>query len=238
MEDVVIYGAGGLGCLIQDILVQSGQYRPVAFLDSDPARHGTTIMDIPVRGGGEQVEALLAAGVRGAIVAIGDNIARVAMAETLAARGLRLVSAIHPLASISPSAHIGPHVVLGPRATVCVHARIGAHTIMSAGAIAEHDNIVGRGVFLYPAVRLAGAVTVDDFATIGIGASVIPGRHVGRGAYVEPGAVVIHDVPPNSTVGGIPAVLTSGRPGGGPQTNGRRSRFVMELASGLPAQAD
>ena len=233
MEDVVIYGAGGLGCLVQDILIQAGQYRPVAFLDSDPAKHGTNVMNMPVRGGGEQIAALLDAGVRGAIVAIGENVARVAVAETLAAHGLQLFSAIHPLASISRSAQIGEHVIIGPRAIVCVHVRIGAHTVLSAGAIAEHDNVVGRGVFLYPAVRLAGTVTVDDFATVGIGASVIPGRRVGRGAYVEPGAVVIHDVPPNTTVGGVPAERRAGP----------RSRFVANCppspqADLAPARVD
>ena len=39
-EDVVIFGAGGLGSLVQDILQQGGRYRPVAFLDSNPAKHG------------------------------------------------------------------------------------------------------------------------------------------------------------------------------------------------------
>lgn len=205
MDDVIIYGAGGFGCLVQDILLQAERYRPVAFLDSDPAKQGEVMNGVPVVGGIERIDALRQMGVLSVVVAIGDNVARVALAETLQGHGLQLISAIHPLASLSPSAQIGPHVIIGPRATVCVHARIGAHSVLSAGAIAEHDNVLGRGVFLHPAVRLAGTVTVEDFATIGIGAVVIPGRHVGRGAHVEPGAVVIHDVPANATVGGVPA---------------------------------
>jgi acetyltransferase EpsM len=220
MEDVVIYGAGGLGCLVQDILEQGGRYRAVAFLDSAPNKHGQVVAGLPVRGGSEQVEALQQAGVHGVVVAVGDNVTRVALAETLVGRGMRLVCAIHPLASISPSARLGEHVIIGPRVVACVHASIGSHSVLAAGAIAEHDNVIGRGVFLHPAVRLAGGVTVEDFATIGIGASVIPGRRVGRGAYVEPGAVVIHDVPPNAIVGGVPAGAH------GPA----RSRFVPEAA--------
>lgn len=222
MQDAVIYGAGGLGCLVQDILVQSGRFRPVAFLDSDPTKRGTEVMGLPVHGGAESIERLLRAGVRRVVVAVGDNVTRVALAETLAGRGLELISAVHPLASISPSVRLGPHLIIGPRATVCVHARIGAHSVLSAGAIAEHDNVIGRGVFLQPAVRLAGAVTVEDFAVVGIGASVIPGRRVGRGAHIEPGTIVIHDVPPNTTVGGIPAQ---------PRT-APRSNFAPEPAAG------
>ncbi len=228
MDPVVIYGAGGLGGLVQDILEQAERYQPVAFLDSNPARHGKIVAGLPVRGGIEQVHELLRAGIRYAIVAIGDNVTRVALAETLQARGMCLASAVHPLASISPSAVLGEHVIIGPRATICVHARIGPHTVISAGAIAEHDNVLGRGVFLHPAVRLAGTVTVEDFATLGIGAAVIPGRRIGCGALVEPGAVVIHDIPANSAAGGIPALCQ--RP--------ERSRFVPASAAGTPRTRD
>jgi acetyltransferase EpsM len=220
MDDVVIYGAGGLGCVVQDILQQGSRYRPVAFLDSNPALHGRTVADLPVRGGIDEVEGLLRAGISRAVVAIGDNVARTSMAEALAARHMQLVSAIHPLASLSPSAVIAEHVIVGPRATVCVHARIGPHVILSAGAIADHDNVIGKGAFLEVAVRLAGQVTIEEFATIGIGASVIPGRRVGPRARVAPGAVVIRDVPANATVGGIPAA--------GQHTPG--SHFIPESA--------
>ena len=228
LTDVVIYGAGGLGGLVQDVLNLGGRYRPSACLESNPAKRGQVVSGLAVRGGIEQVEALRADGVEGVIVAIGENVTRVALAEALQARGLRLISAIHPLASVSPSAQIAEHVLIGPRATICVHTRIGPHTVVSAGAIADHDNTIGQGVFLEPAVRLAGTVIVEDFAVIGIGASVIPGRRVGRGAHVQPGAVVIHDVPPNAIVGGVPATTT------GPT----RSNFVPDTQPGAAGQAD
>ncbi len=210
MEPVVIYGAGGLGAVAQDILEQAGPYQPVAFLDSDRGKHGREYGGLPIWGGLEVAGELPNRGIKGVIVAIGDNATRVGLAETLRAAGLQLVSAIHPLATISRSAEIGEHVMIGPRATICVHARIGPHSVLSAGTIADHDNDIGRGVFLHPAVRLAGTVKVEDFAWIGIGASVIPGRRVGRGARVQAGSVVIRDVAPDTTVGGVPATVLNG----------------------------
>lgn len=209
MVDVFVFGAGGLGRLVLDILRQSRRWGPVAFLDSDADLHGTSVDGLPVAGGIDHVAELMRAGVAGGVVAIGDNHTRVAIASELRQRGLRLVSAIHPLVSISPTARLGEHVIMGPRVTICVHARIGPHTVLSSGSIIEHDNAIGQGVFLHPAVRLAGTVTVEDFATLGIGACVIPGRRIGADASVAPGAVVIRDVAPATAVAGVPAVAHS-----------------------------
>jgi sugar O-acyltransferase (sialic acid O-acetyltransferase NeuD family) len=210
--DVAIYGAGGLGRMVRDILAQAGTYRPVAFLDSDPAMHRRVIDGLPVCGDLSAWDELARHGVGGAVVAIGDNTTRLAIARRFAQRGITLVSAIHPLASIALSAQLGPHLIVGARVNICVHARIGAHCVLSPGTIVEHDNRLGDGVFVDPAVRLAGGVTVEAGAWIGIGACIIPGRRVGAGACVEPGAVVIRDVPAHTTVGGAPAVLRTPGP--------------------------
>ena len=225
MTEVVVFGAGGLGCLVLDTLLQTEQYRPIAFLDSDSHKHGTSVDGLTVCGGMEQIPMLRRDGVRAAIVAIGDNHTRVRIAELLRRAGMRLASAVHPLASIAPSARLGGHLIVGPRAMICVHASIADHCVLSAGSIVEHDNRLGTGVFLHPAVRLAGGVEVDESATLGIGACVIPDRKVGRAARVEAGAIVIRDVLPGTTVSGAPAArLDIGE-----------SRFVPERPPPAPA---
>lgn len=55
-------------------------------------------------------------------------------------------------------------------------------------------------------------VVVEDQADIGIGAIVLPGVRIGRGAQVGAGAVVAKDVPPYSVVAGVPAVVLRERP--------------------------
>jgi UDP-perosamine 4-acetyltransferase len=206
MMDVAVFGAGGLGRMVLDILRQGYRYRPVAFLDSNPALHGITVDDLPVVGDITEVATLRRAGVSGAVVAIGENHVRVALAEDLQRKELQLISAIHPLASTSPTATLSEHLIIGARVSICVHASIGPHTVLSPGCIIEHDNVIGCGAFLEPAVRLAGTVTVEEYATLGIGSCVIPGLRIGREARVEPGAVVIHNVPAGATVGGVPAM--------------------------------
>lgn len=214
MVSTLIFGASGLGGVVRDILLQCRSHRVVAFLDSDPLKHGRTLDGLPVLGGLEALATARCAGIRCAIVAVGANAARISLAAALENAGFELVSAIHPLASMALSANVSRHVIIGPRVTICVHARIADHCVLSAGSIVDHDGVLEMGAFLHPAVRLAGGTRIGAQATLGIGASVIPGRSVGVGAYVAPGAVVIRDVPAWGAVAGVPALeapVSSGR---------------------------
>ncbi len=152
MQPVAIFGAGGLGRMVRDILLQSAAVRPAVFLDSDQDKHGLEIDGLPVIGGLERLGEVRERGLSGVVVAIGDNDVRIELAEEIRARGLRLISAIHPSAIRSPTVACGEHVIMGPRAALCVHAVIGAHVIIGAGAIVEHDNHIGAGASLAPAV--------------------------------------------------------------------------------------
>lgn len=49
------------------------------------------------------------------------------------------------------------------------------------------------------------SITIDDYAWIGVGASILQGVKIGKGAVVCAGAVVTKDVEPYSIVGGVPA---------------------------------
>ena len=54
-------------------------------------------------------------------------------------------------------------------------------------------------------VRLAGHVTVEAGAFVGIGATVVQNVRIGREAVVGAGSVIIRDVPAQTTVAGVPA---------------------------------
>ncbi len=51
----------------------------------------------------------------------------------------------------------------------------------------------------------ATPVIVEDDVLIGANAVVIEGVRIGRGAVVAAGSIVIHDVPENAVVAGVPA---------------------------------
>lgn len=63
----------------------------------------------------------------------------------------------------------------------------------------------GRAVpILFSAVDLAPVVIEDD-SDVGVGAVVLPGVTIGRGAQIGAGAVVTKDVPPYAVAVGVPA---------------------------------
>lgn len=80
------------------------------------------------------------------------------------------------------------------------------------GVVIGETTIIGRDVTLYQGVTLGGTgketgkrhPTLEDCVVVGVGAAVLGNITVGHGSKVGGGAVVIDDVPPNSTVVGIP----------------------------------
>ena len=55
-------------------------------------------------------------------------------------------------------------------------------------------------------------VTIEDDADLGIGAILLPGVTIGRGAQIGAGAVVTKDVAPYAVVAGNPAKVIRFRP--------------------------
>jgi serine O-acetyltransferase len=80
------------------------------------------------------------------------------------------------------------------------------------GVVIGETSDVGDNVTMYQGVTLGGTgfatgkrhPTVEDNVTVGSGAKLLGPINVGHGAKVGANSVVIHDVPPNSTVVGNP----------------------------------
>lgn len=80
------------------------------------------------------------------------------------------------------------------------------------GVIIGETTVIGDDCTLYQGVTLGGTgnetgkrhPTLKDNVLVGVGASVLGNITVGENSKVGGGAVVVKDVPPNSTVVGIP----------------------------------
>lgn len=203
--DIAIIGAGGHGRVVLDIIQAARTQRAVCFLDSNPALRDRRVDGVPVWGGLELLESLAERGVRGVVVAIGDNGVRRAFADDAMRAGLSLCNAIHPSAQVASTARLGRNVVVAAGAMVCAHCQVGDSAILNTGCIIDHETMIGTGAHICPGVRLAGHVTVESGGFVGIGATVVQNVRVGFDAVIGAGAVVLQDVDPMTTVVGVPA---------------------------------
>ncbi len=203
---ILILGAGGHGRVVLDILLASRRHDVAGFLDNNAAVHGRRVDGLPVHGAIDDLADKAAElDVQGAIVAIGDNGVRRGLARLVDQSGLELVSAVHPSATLAHNATIGRNTVIAAGAVVCAHCQVGDSVILNTGCIIDHQTVICEGCHVCPGVRIAGRVLVEPGAFIGIGATIVPKVTLGYESIIGAGSVVIEDVPPMTTVVGVPA---------------------------------
>jgi sugar O-acyltransferase (sialic acid O-acetyltransferase NeuD family) len=203
-----IYGAGGCGRgilpLAREQLGNAGDHQLV-FIDDGAA--GTTVNGHRVLGFDEFASVQ---GERSAALAIADSRQRERLAQKCAAAGVGFFSVWASNAVRMDDVEIGEGALISPFVTLTSNVRIGAHFQANLYSYVEHDCLVGDFVTFAPRVACNGNVHIGDHAYIGTGAVLRQGRsgaplRIGEGAVVGMGAVVTKDVPPGTTVVGVPA---------------------------------
>ena len=113
------------------------------------------------------------------------------------------------------------------------------------GVVIGETTVIGDNVTLYHGVTLGGTTwnkgkrhpTIEDNVVVGAGAAILGNIRVGMNSKVGSGSVVNRDVPPNSTVVGIPGrvVFREGNVysdpsgvGGTPDPEGKAIRCLTE----------
>ena len=105
---------------------------------------------------------------------------------------------------------IGQGVFLHSAGGIVIGARVGVGPFVKV-LTSVHDE-GGRDVPILDAPLRFAPVLIEDDSDIGVGAIILPGITIGRGAQVGAGAVVTRDVPAYAVVAGNPAKLLRMRP--------------------------
>lgn len=201
---IVIWGGGGHGHVVADLLQAIGGWKIEGFVDNLHSQ-GSSIMGFPVLGDADRLGDLMRQGVDHVVVAIGACDARAGMLEQARAAGFRTPTLIHPSCVIAPSASIGDACVLCAGAIVGAQARIGDGVIVNTRASVDHDVQLGPFVHVAPGAVLCGFISIGRETWVGAGAVVRDHLTIGAQVLIGAGAVVVKDIPDGLTVMGNPA---------------------------------
>lgn len=112
---------------------------------------------------------------------------------------------------------LGDDVLVGTDAVLDGNVEVGSHVSIQTGAYLPAETTVGDNAFVGPRVVCTNdpypirrdddldGPTIEDGASIGANATLLPGVTVGEGSFVAAGAVVTEDVPPARLAVGNPA---------------------------------
>ena len=202
-DKVVIFGAGGHGKVILDILLES-KANIAGFIDDDEKKTGQTIHGFEILGNWSYLRNKKSIKIA---LGIGNNKIRENIFKKAKSKGIKLYSAIHPKAVVSRQTKLGEGVVIMAGAVVNPGSILEDGVVVNTGATIDHDCCLKRFSHIWPGAHLAGTVHVGEFSYVGTGASVIQNIKIGSKVMVGAGAVVISNIPDGVTAVGVPAKI-------------------------------
>ena len=131
-------------------------------------------------------------------------------------------TSIWQFATVLGGAEIGADCNVGSCAEIGSFSKIGDRVRISHGVFLPSFSVVWDDVFIGPNVTFTDdryprannkdyhpePPVIERGASIGAGATILPGVHIGQGAMIGAGAVVAKHVPPQYTVVGTPPPWT------------------------------
>ncbi|MCR6477492.1 NeuD/PglB/VioB family sugar acetyltransferase [Variovorax sp. ZS18.2.2] len=172
MNRLLIIGAGGHGRSVAEAVLLRNEYLLAGFLD-DGVGGQERLWDWPILGATSMLPACRGQ-VDVVIVAIGSNSLREALHARIRAEGFAFATVIHPAAVVSPRAVVDKGCVVLAGAVIGTGAQLGEGVIVNSGAVVDHDCIV------------------EPFAHLGVKAGMGGGSVLGRRAWMQVGASVLH----------------------------------------------
>jgi sugar O-acyltransferase (sialic acid O-acetyltransferase NeuD family) len=204
---VIVYGAGGLGREVLQIVRAVSNARVLGYVD-DGLPLGTERDGARVLGGAEYIDSL--DDDVSVVIGIADpSIKRGIFSKLSRNPRVSFPNIAHPRAIVSEYASLERGVVIASGCAVSVDVSLGVGVFLNVGAVVGHDTKIGDFSSVMPLAAISGNVTIGKVCLIGAQSAILQGITVGEGCTVCMGAVVLRDVPDGTTVMGNPAVRVS-----------------------------
>jgi sugar O-acyltransferase (sialic acid O-acetyltransferase NeuD family) len=207
VQNLVIYGAGGLGreieALVRDVNTQERAWNFLGFID-DGKPDGTAAGGGMVLGGQAWLASITDA--IAVVMGMADPTTKASLYIKLSQNPhIFFPTLVHPLAHVEPTADLGAGTVISLYCSISVDVKLGACAFFNVASQIGHDSVLGDFCSVMPHVDISGNVTVGARSLIGAGSKILQGLSIGSDAVVGIGSVVLRDVPGHCTVMGYPA---------------------------------
>ncbi|KAB6714852.1 MULTISPECIES: acetyltransferase [Roseobacteraceae] len=208
MRDIAIYGCGGFGREVLQILhalnAQEPQWNCLGFVVDPGFARPQSVHGLPVV---DDISSLERGARANIAIAIGAPSVRRRVAEKLGALGHVFPTLVHPRAWIGAKVSLSEGVLVCANACLTTDIIVSPHVHLNLSVTVGHDAELGAYSTISPGANISGYVTLGEGVDIGTGATVIQGISIGDGAVIGAGAAVVRSIPPHCTAVGVPAKI-------------------------------
>lgn len=140
------------------------------------------------------------------ICALGDVTYKKLYCDIILSRGGKFISLISKSAIIEQNVNFGDGCIIFGGVRICCDTSIGSFNTFQSYVVIGHDVIIGSGCHFNTFSFLGGFVKISDLVTVQTGAIIHPHKILNKRCVIGAGAVVLRNVPAQTTVYGNPAI--------------------------------
>ena len=138
-------------------------------------------------------------------IAIGNPNIKQQIVERLYNKNLYFPVLIHPNCLIGNNVTIGDGTIICASNILTTDIVIKNFVTINLACTVGHDSVIANYCSIMPSVNISGEVLMHQNVYVGTGAKIINQINIGSHSIIGAGAVVIKNIPQNSTAVGIPA---------------------------------
>ncbi len=196
MEDLILYGSGGMAREIVELVSDINEVRPtwriLGYIDDVKGGSSELVNGYPLLGTWEALKDV--SGRPHVVIAVSNPSDKEAIYSRIRHFDIRFPTLIHPSARVARNAQIGEGSIIGIDCIVSTDVWIGNHVFLNMRTIVGHDSVIMDYSSCLVGCIIAGGVVVKDSALLGSGCIIMEKTTIGSKSKVSMGSVVSFDV--------------------------------------------